>query len=91
MYYDMQIIENGKVRYIDAYGCTPGGALNQSIKAAHIRKSAIVRMGSAGWFDGEYVASTVTYQHLKERDTDRYSAWQLVGTDCIEWMCSKPY
>ena len=91
MYYDMQVIENGKVRYIDAYGYTPGDALNQAIKAAHIRKGATVKLGSASWFNGEYIAATTTFQHVSERDTDRYSAWQLVDTDYIEWMRNKPY
>lgn len=91
MYYDTQINESGKIRYVDGNGYCPGDALNNMVKLAHIREGATVKLGSASWFNGEYVATTTTYQHVPERDTDRYSAWQLVGTDHIEWMCNKPY
>lgn len=77
MYYDMRITENGKNRHIDAYGYTPGDALNQAIKSGYIRKGAVVKLGSARWFNGEYIAAITTYQHVPERDIDRYSAWQL--------------
>lgn len=86
-----RITEDGKYRYRVMDGYTPGDALNEGIKAAHIRKGATVSIGSSQWIDGEYVATTTTYQHVPERDTDHYSAWQLVGTDRIEWMCNKPY
>lgn len=91
MHYNMQIIENGKVRHIDVCGYTPGDALNEGIKAFHIRMGATVSLGMALWECGEYVAVTTAYQHIPERDTGRYSAWQLAGTDRIEYMVNKPY
>jgi hypothetical protein len=91
MHYSVRISENGKVRYFDAQGYTPGDALNEGIMSAHIRKGATVSIGAAQWVWDEYVAVTTTYQHVPERDTERYSAWQLVGADHIEWMCNKPY
>lgn len=91
MYCNARITENGKYRYRCMDGDTPLDALNEGIKAAHIRNGATVSIGSAQWADGEYVASTTTYQHIPERDTDRYSAWQLVGTHRIEYTANKPY
>lgn len=91
MYYNMQINEGGKLRYADGNGYCPGDVLHKMIKHAHIRKGATVKMGSACWYGGEYVAATTVYQHVPERDTARYAAWQLVGTDHIEYTANKPY
>lgn len=91
MQYSARIIENGKARYAECSGCTPGDALLQLVQLSHIHKDAIVHLGSAMWEGDTYVCGTTTYRHMPERDTARYSAWQLVGTDHIEYIANKPY
>ena len=73
MYCNARIIENGKYRYRCMDGYTPLDALNEGIKEAHIRKGATVSIGSAQWADGEYVASTSTFQNVTQTATARGS------------------
>ena len=47
--------------------------------------------GALRFDDGKYIATTTTYQHMPEYDLSFASAWQLVGTDRIEYMANKPY
>ena len=49
MQYSARIIENGKARYADCSGYTPGDALLRLVQLRHIRKGAIVHLGSAMW------------------------------------------
>lgn len=48
-HYSVKIIENGKVRYAECSGCTPGDALLQLVQLKHIRKGATVHLGGAMW------------------------------------------
>lgn len=49
MHYSAKIIENGKARYAECSGYTPGDALLKLVMSKHIRKGAIVHLGSAMW------------------------------------------
>lgn len=90
IHYSAKIIENGKARYAECSGCTPGDALLQLVKQRHIRKGAIVHLGSAMWDGDTYVSGTTTYRHMPERDKDRYSAWELVGSGLVQYLTAKP-
>ena len=90
MRYSARIIENGKVRYAECSGYTPGDALIQLVLLKHIRKGAIVHLGSAMWEGDTYISGTTTYRHVPERDKDRYSAWELVGSDLVRYLTAKP-
>lgn len=90
MHYSARIIENGKARYADCSGYTPGDALLQLVLLKHIRKGAIVHPGSAMWEGDTYVSGTTTYLHIPERDTERVSAWELVGSDLVQYLTAKP-
>lgn len=86
MHYSAKIIENGEARYADCSGYTPGDALLQLVLLKHIRKGATVHLGSAMWAGDTYVCGTTTYRHMPERDNGRYSAWEVVGTDHVEYI-----
>lgn len=86
MHYTAKIIENGKARYAECDEFTPGGALLGLVWKANIRKGATVHLGSAMWEGDTYVSGTTTYRHVPERDNGRYSAWELVGTDHMEYI-----
>lgn len=86
MHYEARIIENGKARYAECDGFTPGGALLGLVWTANIRKGAIVHLGRATWEGDRYVSAVVTYRHMPERDTGRYSAWEVVGSDQVEYL-----
>ena len=90
MHYSAKIIENGKVRYADCSGYTPGDALLKLMQLKHIRKGAIVHLGSAMWDGDTYVSGITTYSHMPERDTEQYSAWELVGSDLVQYLTAKP-
>lgn len=90
MHYSAKIIENGKARYAECSGYTPGDALIQLVPLRHIRKGAIVYLGSAMWDGDTYVCGTVAYRHIPERDTDFDSAWELVGSDLVQYITVKP-
>jgi hypothetical protein len=90
MHYSAKIIENGKARYAECSGCTPGDALLQLVQLRHIRKGATVHLGSAMWEGNTYVCGTTTYLHIPDRDTELYSAWQLVGSDLVQYCTAKP-
>ena len=90
MHYSARIIENGKARYADCSGYTPGDALLKLVQLKHIRKGALVHLGSAMWEGDTYVSGTTTYRHIPERDTVRYSAWVLVGSGLIQHISAKP-
>lgn len=90
MQYSAKIIENGKARYAECSGYTPGDALLQLVPLRHIRKGAIVHLGSAMWEGDTYVCGTTTYRHIPERDTDFSSAWELVGSDLVQYLTAKP-
>lgn len=90
MSYSAKIIENGKVRYVDCSGNTPGDALLQLVQLKHIRKGALVHLGSAMREGGTCVSGTATYRHMPERDTERYSTWKLVGSDLVQHITAKP-
>lgn len=90
MHYSARIIENGKARYADCSGYTPGDALLQLVHLKHIRKGAIVHLGSAMWEGDTYVSGTTTYRHMPERDTGRYSTWELVGSGLVQYLTAKP-
>lgn len=90
MHYSAKIIENGKVRYAECSGYTPGDALLQLVQLRHIRNGAIVHLGSAMWEVDTYVSGTTTYRHMPERDTDFASAWDLVGSDLVQYLTAKP-
>lgn len=90
MHYSARIIENGKARYSDCSGYTAGDALLQIVLLKHIRKGAIVHLGSAMWDGDTYVSSTTTYRHMPERDTEIASAWELVGSDFVQYLTAKP-
>lgn len=90
MNYSAKIIENGKARYADCSGYTPGDALLQLVQLKHIRKGATVHLGSAMWEGDTYVCGTTTYRHMPERDTEIDSAWELVGSDLVQYLTAKP-
>ena len=90
MHYSAKIIENGKARYAERRGCTPGDALLQLVQLRHIRKGATVHLGSAMWKGDTYVCGTTTYRHMPERDTDFSSAWELVGSGLVQYITAKP-
>lgn len=90
MHYSAKIIENGKARYAECSGYTPGDALLQLVQLRHIRKGAIVHLGCAMWVGDTYVSSTTTYRHIPERDTELVSAWGLVGSDLVQHITAKP-
>lgn len=90
MHYSAKIIENGKARYAECSGCTPGDALLQLVQLRHIRKGAIVHLGSAMWDGDTYVSGTTTYRHMPGFDTELYSAWLLVGSGIVQHITAKP-
>lgn len=90
MCYSARIIENGKVRFADCSGYTPGDALLKLTQLRHIRKGATIYLGCAMWVGDTYVSSTTTYQHMPERDTDFASAWELVGSGLVQHITAKP-
>lgn len=90
MHYSAKIIENGKARYAECSGYTPGDALLNLVQLRHIRKGATVHLGSAMWDGDTYVCGTTTYHHMPERDTGLHSAWELVGSDLVEYLTAKP-
>lgn len=89
MQYSAKIIENGKARYAACSGYTPWDALVQLVSLGHIRKGATVHLGSAMWVGDTYVSGTTTYRHTPERDTEQYSAWELVGADLVQYITVK--
>lgn len=90
MCYSAKIIENGEARYAECSGYTPGDALLKLVQLRHIRKGATVHLGSAMWYGDTYVCGTTTYRHMPERDTGRYSTWELVGSDLVQYLTAKP-
>ena len=90
MHYSARIIENGKARYAECSGYTPGDALLKLVQLRHIRKGATVHLGSAMWEGDTYVCSTTTYRHMPELDTELFSVWVLVGSDLLEYLTAKP-
>lgn len=74
MQYSARIIENGKARYAECHGYTPGDARLRLVQLRHICKGATVHLGSAMWEGDTYVCATTTYRHMPERDNERYSA-----------------
>lgn len=90
MHYSAKIIENGKARYAECSGYTPGDALLTLVMSKHLRKGAIVHLGSAMWEGDTYVSGTATYRHMPERDTDFASAWELVGSDLVQYLTANP-
>ena len=81
---------NGKARYADCSGYTPGDALLRLVELRHIRKGAIALLGSAVWEGDTYVCSTTAYQHMPECDTGITSAWELAGSDRVQYITAKP-
>lgn len=90
MHYSAKIIENGKARYAECSGYTPEDALIKLVTSRHIRKGAIVHLGSAMWVGDTYVSGTTTYRHTPERDMDFASAWELVGSDLCQYLTANP-
>lgn len=90
MHYSAKIIENSKARYAECSGYTPGDALLKLVQLRHIRKGATVHLGSAMWAGDTYVSGTTTYRHMPERDTELVSAWELVGSDLVQYITAKP-
>lgn len=90
MHYSAKIIENGEARYAECSGYTPEDALLKLVQLRRIRKGATVHLGSAMWEGGTYVSGTTTYRHMPERDTDFSSAWELVGSDLVQYLTAKP-
>lgn len=90
MHYSARIIENGKARYAKCTGYTPGDALLNLVQLRHIRKGAVVHLGSAMWEGDTYVSGTTTYRHIPERETDIASAWELVGSGLVQYITAKP-
>lgn len=90
MHYSAKIIENGKARYAECSGCTPGDALLQLVKLRHIRKGATVHLGSAMWEGDTYVCGTTTYRHMPGFDTELYSMWLLVGSGLVQHITAQP-
>ena len=90
MQYSAKIIDNGKVRYAECSGYTPGDALVQLVQLKHIRKGATVHLGSAMWEGDMYVSGTTTYRHMPESDTELVSVWELVGSGLVQYLSAKP-
>lgn len=90
MHYSAKIIENGEARYAECSGYTPWDALLKLVQLSHIRKGATVHLGSAMWEGDTYVCGTATYRHIPERDMDFDSAWELVGSDLVQYLTAKP-
>lgn len=92
MVYDHQarIIENGKARQEKCCGYTPVDALFYLVQAAHVRKGATIHLGTAFWDGDEYVSRITTYRHIPERDRERYSAWELEGSEWLRYISIKP-
>ena len=90
MHYSARIIENGKARYAECSGYTPGDALLQLVLLKHIRKGAIVCLGSAMWEGDKYVSGTTTYRHMPSVSHGQFSAWELVGSDFVQYIAAKP-
>lgn len=90
MQYSAKIIENGEARYAECSGYTPGDALLRLVQLRHIRKGATVYLGSAMWEGDTYVCGTTTYRHMPECDTEIVSAWELVGSDLVQYITAKP-
>ena len=90
MHYTAKIIENGNARYAECSEYTPGGALLKLVQLNHFCKGATVHLGSAMWLGATYVSGTTTYRHMPERDTGRYSAWELVGSDLVLYLTDNP-
>lgn len=90
MNYSARIIENGKARYAECSGYTPGDALLQLVQLRQIRKGATVHLGSAMWEGDRYVCSTTTYRHMPERDKELGSAWELVGSGFVQYLTARP-
>ena len=90
MHYSAKIIENGEARYAECSGYTPWDALLKLVQLRHIRKGATVHLGSAMWEGDTYVCGTTTYRHMPERDTEIASAWELVGSDLVQYLTAKP-
>lgn len=90
MQYSAKIIENGKARYVECSGYTPGDALLKLVMSKHIRKGATVHLGSAMWEGDTYVSGTTTYRHMPERDIGLASVWVLVGSDFLTYLTAKP-
>ena len=90
MHYSAKIIENGEARYAECSGYTPGDALLKLVQLNHICNGATVHLGSAMWYGDTYVSGTTSYRHIPERDTDFASAWELVGSDLVQYITAKP-
>lgn len=88
--YSAYIIENAKARQAECSGRTPGDALLCLAKAAHIRKGAIVKLGRAYWEGDRFVQHVYEYRHMPERDLEHASAWELVGSDQVQYFSAKP-
>ena len=88
--YSARIIENGKARYVDCCAYKPDGALLYLLLHAHIRKGAIVQLGSAHWEGDTYVGGVYTYRHMPELDKEQGSAWRIDGTDYVRRFIAKP-
>lgn len=80
MYYNARITEAGKVRYADAYGITPGDALEYLLANTHIRKGARIDFGSANWFAGEFKAAITSLTHGTAY-SGKYARWLVPGSD----------
>lgn len=90
MHYSAKIIENGEARYAECSGFTPWDALLKLVQLRRIRKGATVYLGSAMWEGDTYVCGTVAYRRIPERDTDFASAWELVGSDLVQYLAANP-
>lgn len=90
VHYSAKIIVNGKARYAECSGYTPGDALLKLVMSKHIRKGATVHLGSVMWEGDTYVSGTTTYRHIPELDTELASVWVLVGSDILEYITAKP-
>lgn len=80
MYYNARITEAGKVRYVDAYGITPGDALEYLLANTHIRRGAIIDFGSANWFAGEFKAPITSLVH-DVTYSGKYARWLVSGSE----------
>lgn len=89
MHYSAKINENGEARYAECSGYSPGDALLQLVRLRQIRKGATVHLGSAMWCGDTYVCATTTYRHMPEHDTELVSAWELVGSDLVQYLTAK--
>lgn len=84
--YIARIIENGNARQAKCSGRTPGDALFWLVKAAHIRKGAAIKLGCAYWEGDRFVQHVYEYRHTPEHA----SAWELAGTDRVQYVSAKP-